>query len=62
MSLIKFYTLLPSGQNYTCVFVLQGFLELLEPTEVFACESGTMFLHQDENFFLAVGRKNILTL
>ncbi|XP_023205701.1 uncharacterized protein LOC111611806 isoform X1 [Xiphophorus maculatus] len=33
----------------------KGFLELLEPTEVFACESGTTFLHQDENFFLAVG-------
>ncbi|KAK5607695.1 hypothetical protein CRENBAI_024056 [Crenichthys baileyi] len=33
----------------------KGLLELLDPTEVFACESGAMFLHQDENFFLAVG-------
>lgn len=28
---------------------------LLEPSEVFACENGATFLHQDENFFLAVG-------
>ncbi|XP_015830610.3 uncharacterized protein [Nothobranchius furzeri] len=30
-------------------------LNLLSLNEVFACESGTTFLHQDENFFLAVG-------
>ncbi|XP_021180623.2 uncharacterized protein LOC105937844 [Fundulus heteroclitus] len=33
----------------------KGLLELFNSAEVFACESGTMFLHQDENFFLAVG-------
>ncbi|XP_035537038.1 uncharacterized protein LOC118342556 [Morone saxatilis] len=33
----------------------ESFLELMNPTEVFACESGTLFFHQDENFFLAVG-------
>nr|XP_046235025.1 uncharacterized protein LOC124053678 [Scatophagus argus] len=31
------------------------FLDLMSPTEVFACESGTLFFHQDENFFLAIG-------
>ena len=34
---------------------LQGFLNLLGPAEVFACENGTLFFHQDENFFLAIG-------
>ncbi|XP_042259731.1 uncharacterized protein LOC121891067 isoform X1 [Thunnus maccoyii] len=33
----------------------QAILELLSPTEVFACENGTLFFHQDENFFLAFG-------
>ncbi|CAK6959968.1 uncharacterized protein LOC122975499 isoform X2 [Scomber scombrus] len=33
----------------------QAILELLSPTEVFACENGTLFFHQDENFFLAYG-------
>ncbi|KAK2858713.1 hypothetical protein Q5P01_003333 [Channa striata] len=33
----------------------KGFLDLLGPTEVFACENGTLFFHQDENFFLATG-------
>ncbi|XP_024857903.1 uncharacterized protein LOC108249374 [Kryptolebias marmoratus] len=33
----------------------QSFLKSLDPTEVFACEEGTAFLHQEENFFLAVG-------
>ncbi|XP_040886111.1 KRR1 small subunit processome component homolog isoform X2 [Toxotes jaculatrix] len=33
----------------------KGFLDLLSPAEVFACENGTLFFHQDENFFLAVG-------
>ncbi|KAE8281605.1 hypothetical protein D5F01_LYC20596 [Larimichthys crocea] len=35
--------------------VTKGFLELLRPSEVFACENGTSFFHQDENFFLAIG-------
>ncbi|XP_038594782.1 uncharacterized protein LOC119918224 isoform X1 [Micropterus salmoides] len=33
----------------------KGFLELMSPTEVFACENGTLFFHQDENFFLGIG-------
>ncbi|XP_029317746.1 uncharacterized protein LOC115028247 isoform X2 [Cottoperca gobio] len=33
----------------------KGFLEMLSPSEVFACENGTLFFHQDENFFLAIG-------
>ncbi|XP_041834102.1 uromodulin-like 1 [Melanotaenia boesemani] len=33
----------------------KGFMAVLSPSEVFACESGTTFLLQDENFFLAVG-------
>ncbi|XP_018552655.1 uromodulin-like 1 [Lates calcarifer] len=33
----------------------KSFLDLLSPTEVFACENGTLFFQQDENFFLAVG-------
>ncbi|XP_031732724.1 uncharacterized protein LOC116399603 [Anarrhichthys ocellatus] len=33
----------------------KGFLDLMSPTEVFACENGTLFFHQDENFFLAIG-------
>ncbi|XP_015233908.1 PREDICTED: uncharacterized protein LOC107087068 [Cyprinodon variegatus] len=33
----------------------KGLLEMLDLSEVFACESGAMFLHQEENFFLAVG-------
>lgn len=36
-------------------FFLQGFLDSMSPTEVFACENGTLFFHQDENFFLAIG-------
>lgn len=44
---------------YTASTVLfQGLLEMLDPSEVFACESGAMFLHQEENFFLAVGMMN----
>ncbi|KAG8005767.1 KRR1 small subunit processome component-like protein, partial [Nibea albiflora] len=35
--------------------VTKGFLELLRPSEVFACENATSFFHQDENFFLAIG-------
>ncbi|XP_044042924.1 uncharacterized protein LOC122871633 [Siniperca chuatsi] len=35
--------------------VTKRFLELMSPTEVFACENGTLFFHQDENFFLAIG-------
>ncbi|KAM6895803.1 uncharacterized protein FYW49_019685 [Xenentodon cancila] len=35
--------------------VTKDFLASLRPFEVFACENGTTFLHQDENFFLAVG-------
>lgn len=34
---------------------LQGFQELLSPTEVFACENSTLFFYHDENFFLAFG-------
>lgn len=37
------------------LFFLQGFLELMSPTEVFACENGTLFFFQDDNFFLAFG-------
>ncbi|KAG7215847.1 hypothetical protein INR49_021819, partial [Caranx melampygus] len=33
----------------------KGFLDLFSPTEVFACENGTLFFHQDEKFFLAFG-------
>ncbi|XP_035466913.1 uncharacterized protein LOC118286514 isoform X2 [Scophthalmus maximus] len=33
----------------------KSFLDSLSPTEVFACENGTVFFHQDEHFFLAVG-------
>ncbi|XP_030576299.1 uncharacterized protein LOC115773608 [Archocentrus centrarchus] len=33
----------------------KDFLTLLSPTEVFACENGTVFFHQEENFFLALG-------
>ncbi|KAK5849358.1 hypothetical protein PBY51_009008 [Eleginops maclovinus] len=33
----------------------KGVLELLGTTEVFACENGTLFLHQDDNFFIAIG-------
>ena len=40
--------------------VPQGFLELLSPNEVFACENGTTFIHQDESFFLAVGEDPLL--
>ncbi|XP_029901587.1 uncharacterized protein LOC115355077 isoform X2 [Myripristis murdjan] len=30
-------------------------LQQLSATEVFACENGTLFFHQDENFILAIG-------
>ncbi|XP_042367615.1 uncharacterized protein LOC121961627 [Plectropomus leopardus] len=30
-------------------------LNLLSPAEVFACENGTVYFHQDDNFFLAFG-------
>ncbi|KAF3704883.1 Pancreatic secretory granule membrane major glycoprotein GP2 [Channa argus] len=33
----------------------KGLLDLLSPAEVFACENGTLFFHQDDNFFLAIG-------
>uniref|UniRef100_A0A8C7X6I2 Uncharacterized protein n=1 Tax=Oryzias sinensis TaxID=183150 RepID=A0A8C7X6I2_9TELE len=33
----------------------KDFLALLNPAEVFVCENGTTFFHQDENFFLAIG-------
>ncbi|XP_040028878.2 uncharacterized protein LOC120817111 isoform X1 [Gasterosteus aculeatus] len=33
----------------------KGFLDSMSPNEVFACENGTVFFHQDEDFFLAVG-------
>ncbi|XP_054480735.1 uncharacterized protein LOC129112596 [Anoplopoma fimbria] len=33
----------------------KGFLDSMSPTDVFACENGTLFFHQDENFFLAIG-------
>ncbi|XP_028256405.1 uncharacterized protein LOC114432539 [Parambassis ranga] len=33
----------------------KALLDLLSPTELFACENGTIFFHQDDNFFLAVG-------
>nr|XP_019955532.1 PREDICTED: uncharacterized protein LOC109637536 isoform X2 [Paralichthys olivaceus] len=33
----------------------QSFLDLMSPTEVFACENGTVFFYQDEDFFLAAG-------
>ncbi|XP_074554894.1 uncharacterized protein LOC141810930 [Halichoeres trimaculatus] len=31
------------------------FLETMNADDVFACESGTVFFHQDEDFFLAIG-------
>ncbi|XP_061618426.1 uncharacterized protein LOC133472092 isoform X2 [Phyllopteryx taeniolatus] len=34
---------------------IQGVLDLLDPSEVFPCENGTLFFYQDENFFLAFG-------
>ncbi|KAM7377904.1 hypothetical protein PAMA_013019 [Pampus argenteus] len=33
----------------------QAILESLSPSEVFACENGTLFFYQDENFFLSFG-------
>ena len=36
-------------------FSPQAFLQSMSPSEVFACENGTLFFHQDENFFLAIG-------
>ncbi|KAM8910549.1 uncharacterized protein AB9W97_006875 [Spinachia spinachia] len=27
----------------------------MSPTEVFACENGTLFFHQDKDFFLSIG-------
>nr|XP_033470436.1 uncharacterized protein LOC117249140 [Epinephelus lanceolatus] len=33
----------------------KAILESVGPTEVFACENGTVYFHQDENFFLAFG-------
>jgi len=36
-------------------FSLQDFLDSMRPTDVFACENGTLFFHQDEDFFLAIG-------
>ncbi|XP_034721257.1 uncharacterized protein LOC117939989 [Etheostoma cragini] len=33
----------------------KDFLEKMSPDEVFSCENGTVFFHQDENFFLAFG-------
>ncbi|XP_029681702.1 uncharacterized protein [Takifugu rubripes] len=33
----------------------KGFQDILSPDEAFACENGTLFFHQDENFFLAFG-------
>ncbi|XP_056223909.1 uromodulin-like 1 [Seriola aureovittata] len=33
----------------------KGLLDSLSNTEVFACENGTLFFHQDQNFFLAFG-------
>ncbi|XP_047431511.1 uncharacterized protein LOC125000160 [Mugil cephalus] len=38
----------------------KAFLDLLTPTEVFACENGTIFFHQDDNFFLALGHSTRL--
>ncbi|XP_051810454.1 uncharacterized protein LOC110945865 [Acanthochromis polyacanthus] len=40
----------------------KGLVELLSPTEVFACENGALFFHQDEDFFLAVGHTKRLPL
>lgn len=37
------------------VFFLQDFLDMMNPTEVFACENGTIFFYQDENLLLATG-------
>ncbi|KAM8740487.1 uncharacterized protein AB9X84_020315 [Acanthopagrus schlegelii] len=33
----------------------QAFLKSMSPAEVFACENGTFYFHQEENFFLAFG-------
>ncbi|CAB1454943.1 unnamed protein product [Pleuronectes platessa] len=33
----------------------ENFLDSMSPTDVFACESGTVFFYQDEDFFLAAG-------
>ncbi|XP_028427026.1 uncharacterized protein LOC114550440 isoform X1 [Perca flavescens] len=35
--------------------VTKSFLDMMSPNEVFSCENGTLFFHQDENFFLALG-------
>ncbi|CAJ1055608.1 uncharacterized protein LOC117805478 [Xyrichtys novacula] len=34
---------------------IKSFLDLISANEVFACETGTVFFHQDEHFFLAMG-------
>ncbi|KAF3859643.1 hypothetical protein F7725_022042 [Dissostichus mawsoni] len=33
----------------------KGFLAMLSTTDVFACENSTLFLYQDDHFFLAIG-------
>ncbi|XP_070710346.1 uncharacterized protein [Pempheris klunzingeri] len=38
----------------------KAFLESMSATEVFACENGTLFFHQDKNFFLAIGHTSRL--
>ncbi|KAM3588284.1 uncharacterized protein V6R79_025369 [Siganus canaliculatus] len=35
--------------------ISEGFLDLINSLEVFPCENGTLFFHQDENFVLALG-------
>ncbi|XP_061662672.1 uncharacterized protein LOC133493380 isoform X2 [Syngnathoides biaculeatus] len=34
---------------------IQSVLDLLDPSDAFPCENGTLFFYQDENFFLAFG-------
>ncbi|XP_059182114.1 uncharacterized protein LOC131960859 isoform X2 [Centropristis striata] len=33
----------------------KSFLDMMSPTEIFACENSTIYFHQDDNFFLAIG-------
>ncbi|XP_055081739.1 uncharacterized protein LOC129456703 [Periophthalmus magnuspinnatus] len=40
----------------------QSFLHRLGPSEVFACENSTLFFHQEDDFFLAIGYTRRLPL
>ncbi|KAK7878138.1 hypothetical protein WMY93_031219 [Mugilogobius chulae] len=40
----------------------QSFLQMLSPSEVFACENTTLFFRQEKDFFLAIGHTSRLPL